>query len=240
MHRFWGDWVPGYAAAENYTPDSVYRGFILTAMDLFDHQLGRMRRWLEHTPDGVVIVASSMGQGPIAYQDMTETYVVDEPTRLAQALGLDGAEPGLAMYPRITLMFSDEGDAKAAVDTVASVETDDGPLFRDLRLSGLTLSFEVSYVYDGSSLPTAARWEPLGKSTVTGSIADLGINIRTRPGGGNTAQHVPEGIFMVGGAGVSADAHRDKVSILDVAPSILDLLGLEPSDDMRGTASLFA
>ena len=239
MHRFWGDWVPGYAATERYQPDPVYRGFILTAMDLFDHQLGRIRRWVSRTPGAVVVVASSMGQGPIPYQDMAETYVVDDAERLARALGLD-AEPGLAMYPRITLMFGDDAAAAAAEAVVGSVQTDLGPLFRDLRVVGTTLSFEVGYVYDGADLPSEVRWERPAGQPARADIAEIGISCRRRPGGGNTAQHIPEGILLVGGEGVSTDARRDKVSILDVAPSLLDLLGVQPSDDMRGSASLFA
>jgi hypothetical protein len=47
-------------------------------------------------------------------------------------------------------------------------------------------------------------------------------------------------MFIAYGAGVGADASREKLDILDTGPSILDLLGIEPAKDMKGAPSIFA
>lgn len=240
MHRFWGDWVPGYADNHGYEPDDVHRGFILNAMDYFDHQLGRIVRWMDEHPETVLVVASSMGQGGVSYHDMDATYVLDDASALIRELGFVGAEEGLAMYPRVTLMFGSEAEAEIAVAPVTSVRTATGPLFRDLRVKGTTLSFEIAYTWDTGDVVRDATWTALGSNAErTGTIADLGVVVRSRPGGGNTAQHVPDGIFLVYGGGIEPSRERRKIDLLDVAPSLLSLLELEPSPDMRGTASIF-
>lgn len=239
MHRYWGDGVPRYAAEQDYRPDDVYRGFVLAAMDLFDHQLGVVRRWIDRHPSWVLVVASSMGQGPIPYSEMKETYVLEDTALLGRTLGLDGVEPGLAMYPRICLKFEGDADAEAAMTSVASVRSQTGPMFNDLHLHGATLSFEIDYQFGAESLERDLTWAPGGGPTVSGTLEDLGIATRTRPGGGNTAYHVPEGILVALGGPFRADRSRTEVSILDAAPSILDLLGVEAHPSMRGRPTMF-
>jgi hypothetical protein len=239
MHRFWGDLVPSYRTCEAYTPDDVRGRFIVTAMDRFDHGLGKIVRWIDRTPGSTLIVASSMGQDAIPYHAMSATYVLDDGERMLEALGLQ-ARMGVAMYPRITLMFGDEESAAAAVEPVTSAATAVGPLFRDLRLMGTTLSFEMGYAYDAAQLPREVTWVPALEAARTADISELGVVVRERPGGGNTAQHVPDGMLIAYGRGVEADGSRAEVSVLDAAPSILSLLGIAPAPSMQGRPSLFA
>lgn len=240
MHRFWGDLMPDHTAHQGYEPDDIHRGFIFTAMDHFDRGLARIVRWIDCTPGSVLMVASSMGQGPIRYHDMSSTYVLDDSDRLVEALGLDGAGMGLGMYPRITLMFANEESAHAAAAPVRSAATPVGPLFRDLRVMGTTLSFEIGWQCDAADLPREVAWTPAGAPGRTGDIAELGVVVRERPGGGNTAHHVPHGTLIVYGDGIDADSSRAEVSILDGAPSVLSLLGVDAPPSMRGRPSLFS
>jgi hypothetical protein len=240
MHRFWGDWAPAYAEREPYRPDPVYGTFIVTAMDLFDHGLGRILRWVDAAPNRTLVVASSMGQGPIPYHALANTYVLEESERLVASLALPPTRLGVAMYPRLTLMFDDEETARAAIAPIESARTAAGPLFRDLRLIGTTLSFEIGYQEDADALARQASWTTVDGRSVTADISALGVTVRERPGGGNTAQHVPEGIFVAYGSGASPDRSRAQSSVLDAAPSILALLGLDPAPSMTGKPSIFA
>jgi hypothetical protein len=240
MHRYWGDAVPGYADEQPYRPDDVYRRFVVDAMNLFDHQLGRLLRHLEAHPETVVVVASSMGQGPIPYAgDMDETYVLRDTDRFAAALGLDGAETGLAMYPRVCLQLPDAAAAAAAVGPITSVVSPLGRMFDDVNVHGTTVSFEIDYRFAASALPSEVTWEPAGRAPTAGRIGDLGIVTDRRTGGANTAYHVPEGIFIAAGDGLPADPSREKVSVLDAAPSVLDLLGVAPHPSMQGRPTIF-
>ncbi|HZU76855.1 MAG TPA: hypothetical protein VFA70_08845 [Dehalococcoidia bacterium] len=241
MHRFWGDWVPAYATTENYQPDKVYRRFILTAMDYFDHQLGRMLRFVDRRRDTCLIVASSMGQNAIPYRGVQETYVLEQAQRLITALALS-AEPGLAMYPRIALKFDSESSAEAATTPLSSVVLGNGaPLFSGFRRLGTTLTFDISTDYPGAEAGRTVRYVPAARSDATdGTLDDLGIVVRPRMGGGNTAYHVPEGIALAYHPEFEPERSRKRVSVLDAAPSILALMRLPPPASMQGCASMFA
>jgi len=236
MHRYWGDGVPGYAEFTNYEPDDVYSRFVMQAMDLFDQQLHRLLRDVQSHPGTVLVIASSMGQGPIEYLDMRQTYVLDAPTRLVDTLGLDRAEVGLAMYPRTSLRFDTADRASEAAAVLGQITTSSGAMFHDIRAIGTTTSFEINYArgrvddLDRSAYIVTAR----GRESVP--VEQLGIAIRERIGGGNTAYHIPEGIFIAVGDDLPSVRSRPRVDVLDVAPFLLSLLDVQPAPTMQGVA----
>jgi predicted AlkP superfamily phosphohydrolase/phosphomutase len=138
------------------------------------------------------------------------------------------------------LLFPSSQAAEAAAPVLQSVSTELGPMFVDFRTHERTLSFYGAMNPDEENLPTSLSWTDGEGVRRTGSIGDLGIVIRHRAGGGNTAQHTPEGMFIAYGAGVEPDDSRQKLDILDTGPSILNLLGLSPAPDMQGVPSIFA
>jgi hypothetical protein len=236
QHRYWGDGVPGYSP--DYTPDPVFATFVLDAMALFDDQLRRIVRGADD--DTVVIVASSMGQGPAEYVHSELTYVLAEPQRLIDRLGLHGATPGLAMYPRTSLELADVAQADAALAALTSVQYSGRRLFHDIGVDGRTVSVSITWPKNATALPSDVLFTPVGGDPTPGTIADLGIEVRQRLGGGNTGRHIPEGIFLARGPGITPDPSRRLVSLLDAAPSILDVLGLAPGPSMQGDASVLA
>ncbi|MDQ6949785.1 MAG: hypothetical protein M3256_26940 [Actinomycetota bacterium] len=243
MHRFWGDAVPGYADTYDYTPDEVYSGFIEQAMDLADRQFGRIQRYLADHPSTLLLIAGSMGQGPVRcrYQEQ-DLYFLKEPRRLLQELGLKDAKDGLAMYPRLALTFEEASEAEDALTALRSVVKDDlDPMFNDFMVKGRTLSFSIDNRGVRLETATLLRYRAAGAETDQHScLADLGITVRPRVGGDNTAYHIPEGILLACGGGVHPEASRREVSILDVAPSILaNLLRIPPGMSMRGDPTLF-
>jgi hypothetical protein len=58
------------------------------------------------------------------------------------------------------------------------------------------------------------------------SCVEAGIDFEDRIGGGNTAYHVPEGIFIVDGPGIGADDSRRQFDVRSAKPFLLGLLGL--------------
>jgi hypothetical protein len=103
------------------------------------------------------------------------------------------------------------------------------------------VTFGIDYSI-GTEAAATFRVRPLGAdSDATTTAADLGLAVRPRIGGVNTGYHVPKGILVAYGSGVSADPSRKEVDVLDVAPSLLaNVLGVEPAPSMRGIPSLFA
>ncbi len=75
---------------------------------------------------------------------------------------------------------------------------------------------------------------------MTVPATELGLSVHSRIGGVNTGYHIPEGILLAAGAGVTADPSRKEVDILDVAPSLLaNALGVDPPPSMKGIPTLF-
>jgi hypothetical protein len=248
MHRFWGDAVPGYTNEHDYVADDVYGTFVMTAMDFTDRQLSRIRKYIASHPNSMLVVAASMGQGPVdpRFSDIG-LFVLDDHAKLVSRLGLPPAELNLTMYPYLSLVFADEAAAQAAVTPIESVQIEGvGPMFSQFRVEGRTVTFAIANVIDnpdeeyGLSIPVHFR--PAGaESDSTTTPADLGFTFKTRVGGDNTAYHIPEGMMLAYGDGITRDPSRKEVDVLDVAPSILaNALGVEPAPSMRGIPSLFS
>ncbi len=241
MHRYWGDWVSEYAKSESYVPDPVFSRFVAGAMDLSDRQLGRIRRYVDANPGTVLVVAGSMGQGPIPYRHLDQTFVLDSPDRLLHELELGTADVGLAMYPRVSLGFHSDEDARGSLGPLQSVAGEgSGPVFRDFSVNGRTVSFEINFDQVGAGADEPLTIAPVDGRSRTTTPAALGIALRPRTGGGNTAYHTREGMLLAYGSGFSPCGGRAPVDILDVAPSLLaNVMKVAPAPTMRGTDRLF-
>jgi hypothetical protein len=243
MHRYWGDAMPGYTDSYDYVADEVYSGFILTAMDFTDRQLGRIRKYMAARPEAMLVVAASMGQGPVEPRFTDRgLFVLDDHARLVSRLGLQPAELGLTMYPFLSLVFADDAAALAAVAPLESVIIEGGgPLFASLRVEGRTVTFAIDNGDGETGMSTRLQFAPTGaQGVVNGTPADFGLTFRQRVGGDNTGYHIPEGMMLVDGDGVAPDPSRKEVDVLDVAPSLLaNVLGVEPAPSMQGIPSLF-
>jgi hypothetical protein len=150
------------------------------------------------------------------------------------------------MYPHIVLQLPDESDTIPAAMALAGVRRTSGtPLFGDMRVFGSTVSFQVN---NGGGAEEGERTLVIGALDDTGAVVDrslpidrLGITVKPRLGGANTAYHIPQGMALAWGAGIAPDRSRREVDILDVAPSLLaDVLDVPPHPGMRGTPGLFA
>jgi hypothetical protein len=228
LHRYWGDAIPGYAEEFDYTPDDVFSGLIEEAMDVFDAHLGRIVGWLRRNPGSVLMVGSSMGQAGARSYEVGETYVLSDFDRFRHALDLPPFEPGLAMFPRYTFKFENAEVAERAARTIASVTDDGEPMFSDVRADGATVSCGIRLLGAGDRPLGEVSYEADGSATRSG-IGALGIDLERRLGGGNTAYHTPEGILITYGQDISPDRSRADISVLEVAPAILEMLGLEGS-----------
>ena len=71
-------------------------------------------------------------------------------------------------------------------------------------------------------------WRSVG--TIGG---DEGVHTLENDTGPDDANHAQDGVWIAAGAGVDARGTLD-AHLLDVAPTVLELLGLPVPDDMRG------
>ena len=249
MHRFWGDAVPRYAAENTYQPDQIYQRAVPKAMDIFDRQLGHMMDFIATYPEHQLIIASSMGQGPVPYDSkVDDVYILEDVTQLLTMLGVPKAELGLAMYPRVSLEFSNHESALAAVPTFESVQTPSGQrLFLNPTIHGRTLAFELFILRQklnghsnqtNATLASEVQFATHQGEQRSAQLQDIGLAIHKRLGGKNTAYHIPEGIAIAYGSKITPDSSRSKISVLDMAPSILRLLGVPAAASMQGQASV--
>ena len=240
MHRYWGDAVPEYAMQFDYRPDEIFRRFLFEAMDISDRQLGRLIRYAERHPEVVVIVASSMGQGPVPETSNRLCYVVKDPPRLASVLELGPVQEGTAMYPHLALIFPSAKAAKRAETALSSVTVDGNPLFYEVRVEGVSASCEINLDDEVRTADPRKEviYRALGPASNgrAGSVGEIGVEIATRLGGGNTAQHIPEGILLTFGQGIAPDSSRARISVLEAGPMILDLLGIDRRPAAERTA----
>lgn len=242
MHRYWGDAMPEYATEHGYTPDPVQGTFVEEAMQLADVQLRRIVKSLQ--PGTRLVVAASMGQGPISQTgDFSKLLVLDDGGRLASYLGVGEGNQQLAMHPMCSVAFETDVAAAAAAAGLHDVVDYRGePLFGTIEQQGTTVVFRTRYtaVADDDPRTVHLRSDPSRISTYEA----IGLDVRARLGGGNTAYHVPDGIlidYVPGIAGPGGDERR-LVSALDVAPSLLaNVFYVKPPGSMKGTvdASLF-
>ena len=218
MHRYWGDAMEDYASTHDYQSDQVFGTFLFESLDIVDRHLGRILPAVDR--EGTrLIIAASMGQGAVPYDATTNWFVLRDAEQLAQELGLGECHRGLAMYPRYALTFATTSEAERAASKLESVRIGDRPMFTAVKVEGRSVSAEV------------ARWqageEPsVGDRPVT--LGQLGLEIEERLGGGNTAYHVPQGIWIEYGRGVEPDSSRTEFSVLEAKPRILEVLGLTP------------
>ena len=75
-------------------------------------------------------------------------------------------------------------------------------------------------------------WRAVG--TVGG---DEGVHTFENDTGPDDANHAQDGLLIMAGPGVEP-GQAETMSLLDVAPTVLELLGLEPLPSMRGASLL--
>lgn len=230
MHRYWGDAVPGYSEDYGYERDDVFARFLFEALDLFDAQLRKIVRWVDSQPAAALVIASSMGQAPVQYHDIADSYVLRDPDRLTLALGLAPSEPGLAMYPRYAFQYGSPEDAEQAQGRLEAISLEGDPFFSDFDLNGRTLSAAVSGFKGTGSLVVDSD----GRRA---ELEELGFAVEERLGGGNTAHHIPQGIWISYGDGVPADSSRAEFSALEAKPRLLDMLGAQSESQSRAPAA---
>ena len=237
MHRFWGDTFPAYAAEYGYEPDPILGGFVVEAMDIFDRQLGRIMSYVAGHPASVLIVAASMGQGPIPYAHIGEAYIVDDPDRLAHALRLGPAESVMAMYPMYALEFPTEESAKHAGAILAQIDVSGHRLIEQVEVFGRSVSYKVHSAVDQESLPRDVTYRlELGGDPIQADLGELGFTTAKRLGGGNTAYHVPDGIYITYGATIAPDASREAFDVREASAKVMGHLGLADAwADVRDT-----
>lgn len=223
MHRYWGDAVEEYAQEHEYDRDEIFATFLDDAMRKFDRQLAVVLDFVDGRDDTTLLVASSMGQGAVPYRHIGKCYVLRDPDALREALHLPESEPGLAMHPHHSFQYATPDSAARAAAALQPVQLDGVPLFKSVDLAGTTVSLELNQ-FAGEG-PVHLKNGASAGPAIT-DLAQIGVVVEERLGGGNTAYHIPEGIWLAHGPRTVADPARERFSVLDAKARVLDLMGV--------------
>ncbi len=225
MHRYWAATFPDDYDQATFGFDdawiATWSGELAEAMAHADRMLARLRRHCDAT-GAILLVVSSMGQQaaqgtPVGRQ----LYLRDVAAFVADA-GLDPAavERRPAMDPQVNVQIADP----AALDALRN-------RLRSLRIGGRELDWSEE-AHGFVSMEFGHADDAIGEVTVEGAVRrpeQLGLEIiEIEDEVASTGYHVPEGILLTYDPTRSApvDRTRSSVSTTEIAPMILDRLGV--------------
>jgi hypothetical protein len=201
MHRYWHDVFPedfvgrqgnGVAAPSGQEP------LMRFAIQVLDDMLGDVIKWVDSNPDLVVVLASSMGQQAVSYEDHEGVeFVVEDLTRL---MAMAGSSAGrytrlLAMAPQVAVDIPDQQHRDEVAAALQSTVDAEGKPFITVQSIGTSLSITVRT--PRRSAIASGHCVANGREV---SWQDAGIRPQdVEPGSG---YHIPEGSLAFFGKGI--------------------------------------
>jgi hypothetical protein len=238
MHRYWAATYPDDYDEHGLDAEWIerYREEIPWAMRQAEKMLERLLRFADHHPEYQVWVASSMGQGPTIARGLETAVYLKDLTTFMRRLGMpdDGWEERPAMLPQTNVMVRE--DLREEFERrLRGLKVVKEPLrFRQTESGFFAMDFGHPNLH---KRPTPLRYE--GERLPLAEFGMEAVEIEDRSD--TTAYHVPEGILVVyDPKAPAADARRDRVSALSVAPALLRGFGQKPRDYMRSGDELAA
>lgn len=233
QHRYWRAADPN-PFLEKPSADEVkrYGGAIRFGYSTADRLLRRLGRVVG--PDTVVVVASGLGQQPYVVEEFKGGRSVIRMQDVNRVLDLVGASGGCTPYsvmaPQWNIRFDSPDVQRQAVRGLeaAYYKSPDQGLFACSE-AGDTVCINVR-----QKLPRPIDWDadcvfPVAGLTV--KMRDLCAEKDPTPKQGH---HDQAGVLIMAGPGVRAGAEIRECSTLDLAPTILTLLGLSVPEYMTG------
>jgi hypothetical protein len=233
MHHYWRAWSDaGFAHKSPPEERARYGEAVPLGYRLCDELLGRFVQLIDS--DTVLLVCSSMGQQPFANASYREGKIivrfrdVAEFLRRIDAQGVTEIVP--TMVPQVNLRVPDAAQRAELALRIRSIVR---------RVSGAAQTGLV--VEETGDLLTVT---PLGLSSfvdnisfeVPGVAAPIPLQQLFAVDAPTVKQgmHHPRGLFIAYGRGIAAGVELDDCTNLDIAPTILSLLGVSVPAAMSG------
>jgi len=236
MHTYWKAMQPGLFEPLTTTPDEIehYGRAIEEGYVSADRLLKSLLSLIDD--DAVLMIASSMGQQPFLnlrkYKGGKKIRQMKSLPRLLRILGVHGQVEAVSM---MSDQFNIYAESEPALDTVyrllksAFVEVENGrmPMFFLQRNGGsICVSLMPDEVITASSecrFPDA----PGSPSYVYEDLVQLTGQVKS-------GCHHPEGILIIYGPGIRRGGRIEECNNLDLAPTMLTLMGIPLPDEMQG------
>ena len=225
MHRYWKYSFPDdFHYQLNGKVDAFHGESLRIALDHADDQIGFLKSYVDRR-QGRLYIASSMGQEAIHREQEIEVHI-ENIERFATAIGFTQPLKSLmAMHPDYSFEFECDADAREFCGLVETLCRADGtPAFYGVKYVGRTARCSTG---SGPGF-LSADGQALYLSNADGSLHcpfdRCGLNVMERDVG--TAYHQPYGTFVRYGAGIRANADRQKIETVRIAPMIMADFGL--------------
>jgi hypothetical protein len=233
QHRYWRSTDPT-PFLEKPSADEVrkYGGAVRFGYRTADQLLRRLGRVVG--PDTVVVVASGLGQQPYVVEEFKGGRSVVRMRDVNQVLDLVSAagrcRPHSVMAPQWNVRFDSPEVQRRAVRGLeaAYYKTPDQGLFSCVE-AGDTICINVR-----QKLPRPIDWDADCVFPVTGRTVKMRDLCAEKDPTPKQGQHDQASVLIMAGPGVRAGAEIGECSTLDLAPTILTLLGLPIPGYMKG------
>ncbi len=233
QHRFWRSTDPA-PFLEKPSAEEVrkFGGAIRYGYATADRLLRRLMRVVG--PDTTLVVASGLGQQPYVVEEFRGGRSVLRMQDLARVLDLVGVagrcKPYSVMAPQWNVEFADGEVQRRAVRGLraAYYQTPDQELFSCLEV-GNTICVNVK-----QKLPRPIDWDANCVFPETGRTAKMKELCAEKDETPKQGYHDPAGVLIMAGPGVRVGAQIGECSTLDIAPTMLTLLGLPVPAHMKG------
>ena len=234
MHRFWRAMDPSvFEVPPTDEERAVYGGCIEYGYRVADEILGRLRKAVG--PNVNIVVLSSCGQQPATGGRYTRDQLqgnVGLQVRikpLLEAMGLaDKCEYSNLMAPQWKLDFEDETGLQRALELLNNSRntTRDVPAFAAER-EGMSICMGANRnqgLEDKIQLATESGPKVVTASDVVERHAEVA----------KSGRHHPKGVLLMAGPDVKRGVRIERCDNLDIAPTLLALMGESVPDSMEG------
>ena len=233
QHRFWRATDPTpFLEKPSRKELKQFGGAIRFGYRSADKLLKRVQKMI--TPDTVIVVASGLGQQPYVveeFRDGRSVIRIQNVGRLLELLGVDGkCRPYSVMAPQWNIEFESSEVQRQAVNGFrrAYFKTPDQPLFSCHEV-GNTICVNVM-----QKLPRPIDWDADCVFPETGHTIKMRELCAEKDATPKQGYHDPAGLLVMSGPGVKAGVSIGECSTLDIAPTLLTLLGLPIPQYMKG------
>ncbi|HTD38394.1 MAG TPA: hypothetical protein VK669_12835 [Candidatus Limnocylindrales bacterium] len=221
QHLYWRNMEPErFPDPPSGTDHPTLRDAIRDGYRAMDRLIGR---FVKDFPDGTLIFATALSQEPYT-GPVIRNYRPVEFGALLRFLGIERARVAPVMSQEFHLLCADEAAARAAEAALLALEVDGTRVFAARR--------DGAGVFAGCVYLDPSVMERDAVDTRTGArarFADLFYLVD----GHRSGHHHPEGVLWIRtGRGC---VHPEPVSILDVAPTVLAMFGVDPPAVMHGS-----
>ena len=231
MHTYWKAMAPE-AFPQTTSPDEVriYGGAIEYGYAAADELLSRMLRLLDGST--TLVVASSMGQKPYvsSLRDGKPISQLRSLDRLVEIAGLNGRTHALSTMSDQFNLYPDTAATSAEAIKIleaAYIDLPSRPMFHIQRVEDcLTVNLRF---YEETTEDSRCVF-PHRKTDNAFRYSDLVYGTGLVKSG----CHDPKGMMILYGAGVRAGRPLDEANNLDIAPTLLTLMGLPVPEEMKG------